>query len=374
MKLLIITYSLSSGGAERFLTDMLSELSLKKDVQITLLMIKSNKIEENVFYLHELDKKIKVESLGIKKIDLSIIYKLYYAIKKSNPDIVHIHLSPIILYTIGAIMLLHKKVYIETLHNEVARIDNSNKIKRWLKYLVYHFNNVKICTISDKNANEFKRIYGIDCDTLIYNGRKKMEPSRNFKNIKAEIQTYKIDANTLVITHIARCAPQKNQDLLIDSFNLLIEQGYNVTLLVIGNGFDSKKGLELKGKASKAIHFLGEKHDIQDYLMCSDAFCLSSLYEGMPITLIEALAYGCIPLSTPVSGITDLIIDGKNGFVASDFTLKSYIDMLNRYLTHRKNINKKELIELYENKLSIKACTNAYYDFYKYCLYKKNNK
>lgn len=372
MKLLFITYGLSSGGAERFLTDMLSELSNKRDADISLLFLKSDEFPENIFYLPELDKRVKVESLGLTKITPSIIFKLQHYIKAMNPDVVHVHLSPIILFCINAILFNHKPVYMETLHNEVDRIDNSNKIKRWLKHLVYHMANVKIITISDKNACEFERVYGRKCDTLIYNGRKKVEPSQNFEKVKAEVESYKKDSETLVVTHIARCAGQKNQDVLIDGFNKVMADGKNVILLIIGNGFDSERGQKLKAKANVNIHFLGEKHDVQDYLMCSDAFCLSSLYEGMPITLIEALAYGCIPLSTPVSGVTDLVIDGKNGFVSKDFTQESYIAMLNKYFEQRHCVDKNGLMELYDNKLSIEACTDSYYEFYRECINAKH--
>lgn len=365
MKILQITYALSSGGAERFLVDLLNELSVQEDTDITFLMIKSEKEDGNSFYLKELDPRIHVKSLGMQKITSSIFMKLYRFIKRENPDIVHIHLSPIILYCIMPLLFFRKPVYIETIHNEVARIDNGSKIKRILKHWVYKLKRANICTISDKNAREFKRVYGRDCNALIYNGRKLSKATDKYDSVLQEIEGYKWNKDTLVVTHIARCAPQKNQDLLIDSFNRLLDEHANVILLIIGNGFDSEKGHALQQKARKGIYFLGEKHNVQDYLLGSNAFILSSLYEGMPITLIEALACGCIPLSTPVSGVTDLIVDGKNGFVSKDFTIESYMDMLHHYLEARESVSKQALVELYRNKLSIEACAKSYYEFYK---------
>lgn len=161
---------------------------------------------------------------------------------------------------------------------------------------------------------------------------------------------------------------KKNQDLLIDAFNEIISQKHNVILLIIGSGFDSEKGNELKRRAHNGIYFLGEKHNVQDYLLCSDAFCLSSIYEGLPITLIEALACGCIPLSTPVSGVVDLVVNNENGFISANFTLDSYVEMLLRYLKNHESINNQRLLELFRAKLSMRACAESYYDFYKYCL------
>ncbi|MCS2910191.1 glycosyltransferase family 4 protein [Bacteroides thetaiotaomicron] len=155
---------------------------------------------------------------------------------------------------------------------------------------------------------------------------------------------------------------------MIDAFNEIISQKHNVILLIIGSGFDSEKGNELKRRAHNGIYFLGEKHNVQDYLLCSDAFCLSSIYEGLPITLIEALACGCIPLSTPVSGVVDLVVNNENGFISANFTLDSYVEMLLRYLKNHESINKQRLLELFRAKLSMRACAESYYDFYKYCL------
>jgi len=88
----------------------------------------------------------------------------------------------------------------------------------------------------------------------------------------------------------------------------------------------------------------------------------------MPITLIEALACGCIPLSTPVSGSVDIIQNGKNGFLSKDFSVDSYITMLKDFFKNHENIDKKELEVYFENNLSMKKCAEKYYEFFKKCL------
>lgn len=94
MKILHIIYSLSSGGAERFLVDLANELSQREDCDVRLLILKTDQDERNVFYKNELCIRVHLESLGIRKMSLSLFFKLYHFIKKENPDIVHIHLSP----------------------------------------------------------------------------------------------------------------------------------------------------------------------------------------------------------------------------------------------------------------------------------------
>lgn len=368
MKILYITYCLSSGGAERFLTDLLNQIVDNKDVEITLLLIKSESIEGNMFYAKELSPRVKVKSLGLHKIGISVFSKLNKAIREEQPDIVHVHLSPIILFCILPVLFYKKPVYMETLHNEVSRIDNGNKIKIYLKGLMYKTGLIKVCCISDKNAVEFKRVYGKDCEALIYNGRKTLVRSGDFEMVKNEIDGYKSSDKDIVITHIARCAGQKNQKLLVESFNEIYSKYKNAVLLIIGSNFDSEIGKSLQEIACDKIHFLGEKHNIQDYLYCSDAFCLSSIYEGMPITLIEALSCGCIPISTPVSGVVDIIKDEVNGYISEGFEKVQFVDTMDRFIKHRHNINREKLMELFNKKLSIESCANSYLDFYRKCL------
>ena len=160
--------------------------------------------------------------------------------------------------------------------------------------------------------------------------------------------------------HIARFHPLKNQRLLINSFNKLIQEKNNIILLIIGDGYDVGEGKYLQEISHKQIHFLGLKQNIGDYLRVSDAFILSSLSEAMPISLIEALSCKCIPLSTPVSGCKDIIKNRINGFLSKDFTEKSFINMLYDFINNYKNINKEQLYELYTNIFSINTCAKKY--------------
>ena len=68
------------------------------------------------------------------------------------------------------------------------------------------------------------------------------------------------------------------------------------------------------------------------YLANADVFCMSSIVEGLPISLIEALACGLIPICTAVGGIGDLVHEGKTGFLSHDLTVESYTEAIERFL------------------------------------------
>ena len=69
----------------------------------------------------------------------------------------------------------------------------------------------------------------------------------------------------------------------------------------------------------------------------------------MPITLIEAMACGCIPIGTPVSGLNDVIIDGKNGFIAKDFSDEAYIHAIELAIQNKASISRIDLQQSYKD-------------------------
>jgi glycosyltransferase involved in cell wall biosynthesis len=362
MKIMQIIYGLSSGGAERFVVDLSNELVKKHEV--VLLTLKDDNIDNNNFYLPELSKKVKYINAGIKKgLSIKEAFFLYKTIKSNKPDVVHFHLSTVFFYIIFAILFYRKPKYIETLHIKADKMD-TNFIFIQIKYLFYKLKLVKICTISNENQKSFIDFFKIKDPELIYNGRSKPQKTEKINSVMHEIDNLKKTPDDIVFLHIGRCAEQKNQKMLINVFNRLNDEGVNFILVIIGDKFNSVLGSELKTHACSNIHFLGTKSNITDYYLNSDGFCLSSTYEGMPITLIEAFACGCIPISTPISGAIDIIDNEITGFISVDLKEESYYQSIISFIRLRKNIDKLRLIKYYEDNLSIIKCTEKYIQLY----------
>jgi glycosyltransferase involved in cell wall biosynthesis len=363
MKILEVITSLSSGGGERFVTDLCNELSLSKNDEIELLVLKDDKLPEYSFYTNELRPTIKYSCLGERKFSIKSQYKVWKAIRKRKPDIVHIHLNGTLNMVIPTIFMYRKPIYVQTLHGRADKQFGS-KLDFFCKKLLYKLSLVKLISISSDNEKSFSNTYNCTSNALIINGRGEML-SINPDIVKKEIDSLKPNRQTIIIAHVARLHPEKNQQLLIEGFNRIVANGANAILLIIGGGFDSEKGKELQALACKNIHFMGLKKNVSDYLKYADAFILSSLNEAMPISLIEALACRCIPLSTPVSGCIDIIKNGENGFIAKDFTLDAFVAMLNDFLGNYDKIDRDSLYEYYQKNLSMKSCAQKYLEFFK---------
>ena len=139
----------------------------------------------------------------------------------------------------------------------------------------------------------------------------------------------------------------------------------------IGNTDNEKILEEVKREMPSCAHVLGERHNPLEYLMEAGCFALSSLYEGMPISLIEALGVGALPVCTPVGGIPNAIVNGENGILSSDtsedayyLALKSYLD-LPIEIINQMRVKAKESFKPY----SMSVCAKRYLDlFLKYSL------
>lgn len=111
-----------------------------------------------------------------------------------------------------------------------------------------------------------------------------------------------------MILNVARFAPQKNHARLLRAFNLI---GTECSLCLVGHGTDSDEIKELARSICSAekfdlIYFEGESANVGDYLSKATVFCLSSDYEGMPLSAIEALGFGVPVVMPDVGGAAEL--------------------------------------------------------------------
>lgn len=361
MKILEIVLSLSNGGAERFVVDISNEMSKLEDV--TLLVLKDFQIGNNGFYKKEVSDRVRLINLGFQDgFKFSYLIKIMKTVRFLDPDVIHIHdvadkycLLPMIFHS-------SHKIVVQTIHNDIKSLYKDLYHKFTLGFLG-GIGHLSFVTISDRNSQDFSRVYPRARNKMIYNGRARMIASEKINEVRRQISSWKKNDSTLVLLHIARCAPQKNQSLLVSCFCKWIKSGANAILLICGSGYDSDLGKKLKSISESSVHFIGPQSNVTDYLLCSDAFVLSSLFEGMPITVIEAISLGVPVLSTPVCGVVDTIKDCKNGCISSDFTEESYLEMLKKYstlsTTLKLNCSKRDT-----NLFSIESCAFSYIEYF----------
>lgn len=330
MKIVEIIPFLSQGGAQRFVVDLSNKLvDDGHDVTIVSLM----SLEKYGLFLGELKPQIKVVSTE-KKIgfDFRQFFKLFLLIHRMKPDVVHSHLRAL-NYLILSIIIFRQIKFIHTVHNDASK-EAVDKFSVWVRKLCFGFLRVKPVTISEESKRSFTDFYHVD-STLIYNGRPKFESpsSDTIDMVCKELGRLKEKPENLVIVNVARLGVQKNQPMLVRAIDNINKREYvNIDLIIIGATDEAHIKNEIEAIGSVNVHLLGTKMNPRDYMAAADAFCLSSIYEGMPITLIECFSVGAIPICTPVGGVVDMIQDGKNGILAKGTSQIDMEEALTRFL------------------------------------------
>jgi glycosyltransferase involved in cell wall biosynthesis len=365
MKIFQLIPTLDEGGAERFVVDLSNALIENYSCQVVLIVF--FKFDRNQFLVKELNRCVEIVELNKKTgLDLTLDRKLYRLIREHKPDVIHTHLNTFDYMFFNIFRFKRKITFVQTIHNSPNFIYN-NKIVRGIHSILFRINNVNPVIISTNSNPEFKNLFPGINPNLIFNGRPNVKPSNQIEIVREEVASYKKTPRSIVFINVARISAQKNQMLLIEAFNGLIDEGEDIVLLIVGKHWDKEIVKKMNEKIKDRIHLLGYKDNPVDYLSCSDAFCLSSFYEGMPISLIEAIQYGVIPICTPAGGVKD-IIKSSFGFVSDDFSITSYIESLKSFLkldeAKRSEMSSKAKLD-YEHNYTMKITSSKYYQLYK---------
>lgn len=140
-----------------------------------------------------------------------------------------------------------------------------------------------------------------------------------------------------ILISVGRLVPQKNQQLLIDSFAAIARKHPTYQLVIYGEGplRDSLQQHIRQLGMEERILLPGRTKDIIKRLAEARIFCLSSTHEGMSNALIEAVCVGLPVVTTTVSGVAELVTDGENGLVVGQQDVKTYSAVLDRLMSDK---------------------------------------
>ncbi len=308
----------------------------------------------------------------IKRFDISTMRMIGDIIQKNHIHIVNAHHFMPMVYSFYGCKIKNncKLIYTEHAKSEVEKVT-----WRWRKigsYLLNHSDAAVGVTeeVSEAINKKFKlhpsKVFaiknGINLDAYRSNNNK--------RDLRKQLG---IAEDEKIIGIVANLRRIKNHIFLLRAFDELIKSYNKVKLLVIGQGFkDDPENTEAelrsfvnKNGLKEKVLFLGYRTDIADLLNIMDIFCLTSFNEGLPISLIEAMAVGLPIIGTDVEGIRDVIFPNKNGFLArindteglkNALHILLHDESLRRKFTHQSKI----LAETY----SLDQCVNDYQNLF----------
>lgn len=301
-----------------------------------------------------LDKRVHVlvikelqKNIGAK--DIVVILKLIYWKHKLRPDIIHLHSSKMGMF--GRLVFPKKKT-IYTVHGfDSMRIANRKLlfVERMLKNSCRFIVGVsKYDEINLKQEGIKKNV------TYVYNGVKDASadtPSKQNEEILQRLFALK-DKYKKVIISIARDDAQKKIDLFLE----IAKRMQDYAFVWVGNSNDHLK--------TDNVLLLGQIPMGYQLLKAGDLFILCSNYEGLPMSIIEALSFGKPVVSSKVGGVTE-ILDGNNGF-AVDNKEENFQRAINNIFASEEKYEafSTNARKTYEEKFTLEVMTSGYDKLY----------
>lgn len=147
-------------------------------------------------------------------------------------------------------------------------------------------------------------------------------PLERFENLQidkdAKRNSLGIPTDAIVIGSVGRLTEQKGYCYLIDAVPTILQEYPNAYFLIVGDGHLKQELIEQAdtlGVTTQVI-FTGARTDVEELLLCMDLFVSSSLWEGLPTVILEAMACRVPVVATNIPGTNELVLDGVNGWLA----------------------------------------------------------
>ncbi len=298
--------------------------------------------------------------------NLLFVLEIKRYLNKNHFDVIHINSSNALLAGLGAKMSKAKPKTIFTFRG-LSLLDKNYKKNRLLKIFYYAYFKLFLCFIDEpvfvcqQNLSTALKTKIVKKGTVIYNGlnpqnlnflnkesaRQKLfssaqvlnlhrlggiPPTKNYINKWRE----KSQISNFILGSIGRLCYAKNYEFLINIFPKILEIKKNAVCFIIGQGENEKQYKKLVDKLnlSDKIFLLGKIPRAYQYLKAFDLFVLPSRYEGLSITLIEALMAGVPILTTKVGGNLELLNNSSHQLYELDNEI-DFLDKLKRIIDNK---------------------------------------
>ncbi|HWQ73954.1 MAG TPA: glycosyltransferase family 4 protein, partial [Syntrophomonas sp.] len=311
------------GGSQKVVYGIISNLP-EQVYDITLVTSPDGELLDWVRELNQhRTNKIKIITLNSIRRNLSPIYdlitlvRLIRLMKKSDYNIAHFHNSKMgTLGRIAAKICGVPRIYY-TMHGLNLNINTTGRIYPILSLIekmIARFT-TKVAFVSKYDmAIGIRNGWASEANAcLIYNGISEAavpEPPQN---------PTKATEHVPIIAFVARLAEPKVPEFAIRVSDKLLSAGYHHELMIIGDGpkMEECRSLIRSLGIEEYVSLLGKRRNVIELLSEADIFCLFSRWEGLPISVLEAMLCELPVVASDVGGIPELIEHGKTGYLVT---------------------------------------------------------
>ena len=203
-------------------------------------------------------------------------------------------------------------------------------------------------------------VFGLGNVTVIHNAVKPFDgnviPDNELKKARGE--------GKLLVGNIGRLSEQKGMEYFIQAIPGVVEKHPEAYFYIIGSGEDEDKLKEMA--KNLPLSFMGYRTDIQNLMSQLDLIVLSSLWEGLPLTPIEAFSVGRTIVATGVDGTLEIVKNRKNGLIVEPRSGKQITDAINWLIENKDEIKRleEEAGKTFQKKFSFERLRENYIEFY----------
>jgi glycosyltransferase involved in cell wall biosynthesis len=294
--------SLSAGGKERRLVELLKGLCKNDKLSCELVVM-----SDNIHYEKVLQLPLKIHKLiRSRRFDFSIFHKFNRICQAFNPDVVHSWGAMPSVYALPAVMLNGCKFV-----NGMVTIVPSEFKYNVCATLTFPFSDhiVSNSYIALELLKAPKRRSSCIPNGFDFSRIENLQDPKNIR-MKLGIKTKK------VVGMVAGFEDRKDYDTYLSAAKKILQTRDDVTFLCIGEGKNRiRYESQIDSSLQPFIKFTGKQNDVESIINILDVAVLSSLYEGLPNVVMEYMALGKPVVCTDAGGTSELIVDGKTGYI-----------------------------------------------------------
>lgn len=340
------------GGAQRYVFDLAN--NLKNDYQVAVAMGEQGINGKLAKILHENDIKYYIIPHLKRSIspinELLALREIIKLINQFKPDIIHLNSSKISI--LGSLAALFTKSKIENRKSKIVYTVHgwvfNEPLPAWLKYFYLCAEKItarwkdKIICVSelDRQAALKRKIAPANKLVAIHNG---LEPIEFYsredarKILQSQLSTFNFQLSTLWIGSVGNLYKTKGFAYFIEGAGRLAADLPAARFIIIGEGHERKNLEKLIAKYNLQNNFIlaGQIDEAAKLLPALDIFVCSSVKEGFPYSILEAMQAGLPVVSTKVGGIPEMIENNKTGLLAMPVSSKDLAEKIKTLLNNK---------------------------------------
>lgn len=264
-------------------------------------------------------------------------------LKRISPHVLHTHSFQPAIW--GGVFNYGKTNHISTIHNDYPYFKEKNLkafIKREVQKWLFNISGISAVAVSRKVYSTIAELrLSLGNLYLIENGFPIAEQMDNIVRLESLREETRTTADDLVLVTVGRLdIGQKGYDVLLRAFQDVSQQINNVILMFIGDGPDMERLREMADDLgiSEKIRFLGFKKNPEYYLSMAKIYVSSSIFEGFPLAVGEAMLCSLPVIATQVGGIPDMIEHNVSGVLVEPGNSKAIASAIKELISRRTDL------------------------------------